>query len=51
MMVREIFSATGDLNLASRALPILLQEYEFWTSGDMSNSSVETVRSFGLGFI
>jgi alpha,alpha-trehalase len=31
-MVRSIFSATGDLSLASRAVPVLLQEYEFWTT-------------------
>jgi alpha,alpha-trehalase len=31
-MVRSIFSATGDISLASRAVPVLLQEYEFWTT-------------------
>lgn len=31
-MVRAIFAETGDLSLATRALPLLLQEYEFWTS-------------------
>jgi hypothetical protein len=33
-MVRAIFSATGDLSLATRALPLLRQEYENWTTGN-----------------
>ncbi|KAG0555208.1 hypothetical protein KC19_12G152100 [Ceratodon purpureus] len=30
-MVRAVFFATGDLSLANRALPLLLEEYKFWT--------------------
>lgn len=37
-MVRAIFSATDDLKLATRALPLLLVEHDFWVTGDLSLS-------------
>ncbi|XP_073387145.1 probable trehalase [Physcomitrium patens] len=39
-MVRAIFSATDDLKLATRALPLLLVEHDFWVTG----SHVVTIR-------
>lgn len=39
-MVRAIFSETGDLSLATKALPLLLQEYQFWTTGEKFDLNV-----------
>lgn len=32
-MVREVFIATNDTQLLEKALPILIQEHKYWTSG------------------
>ncbi|KAL2925670.1 putative trehalase [Bienertia sinuspersici] len=32
-MVQAIYKRTGDLNLVKKALPALIKEHEFWTSG------------------
>ncbi|XP_010529656.1 PREDICTED: trehalase [Tarenaya hassleriana] len=32
-MVYEIFTRTGDRELLSRSIPVLVKEYEFWNSG------------------
>jgi neutral trehalase len=33
MMIRAVYGKTHDQTLLKRAMPILLREYAFWTSG------------------
>lgn len=37
MMVRAVYAKTRDLSLLKRALPILLKEHAFWTSGEYNS--------------